>query len=90
MVCCAYCEQPATTTIVSTPERVCLVHALEFWTGLLAYASDGRRDPCVKEEGLCTCRLCEESKLAFLRTMAVEAAGPSPREHERFRIRLAS
>jgi hypothetical protein len=26
--------------IVSNPERVCLEHALEFWTGLLAYAKD--------------------------------------------------
>ena len=26
--------------IVSNPERVCLEHALEFWTGLLVYAKD--------------------------------------------------
>jgi hypothetical protein len=26
--------------IVSTPDQVCLEHALEFWTGLLVYATD--------------------------------------------------
>jgi hypothetical protein len=44
--------------IVSNPERVCLEHALEFWTGLLVYAKD-HSDPCVRQERLCTCRLCE-------------------------------
>jgi hypothetical protein len=36
--------------IVSNPERVCLEHALEFWTGLLVYAKD-HSDPCVSHEG---------------------------------------
>ena len=31
------------TTIASNPERVCLEHAVEFWTGLVAYARDCRR-----------------------------------------------
>jgi hypothetical protein len=89
MMCCAYCEQPATTRIVSNPEQVCLAHAVEFWTGVLVYAMD-RSDPCVKNERLCSCRLCEEHSRASLRVSAIAAAGPSPQDHERFRIRLAS
>jgi hypothetical protein len=37
--------------IVSNPEYVCFEHALEFWTGLLAYAID-QSDSRVKHEGL--------------------------------------
>jgi hypothetical protein len=29
---------------VSCPEKVCFEHALEFWTGLLAYARDRSQD----------------------------------------------
>jgi len=75
--------------IVSTPQQVCLEHALEFWTGLLAYVT-GRTEPCVRQEGLCTCRSCEESSASDRRAIAIAAAGPSPRDHERFPIRLAS
>ena len=89
MVCCAYCGEPATLKIVANPEQVCLEHALEFWTGLLSYARD-HSDPCVKHEGVCACLACEEASAAFLRSQAIAAAGPSPEDHERFRIRLAS
>ncbi len=75
--------------IVSNPQEVCFEHALEFWTGLLAYAKD-RSDPCVKHERLCTCRSCEELTAFNLRTFAIAAAGSSPGDHERFSIRLAS
>jgi hypothetical protein len=86
---CAYCAQPATMKIVSTPEQVCLEHALEFWTGLLVYATD-RSEPCVKLEGVCTCWSCQESSASYLRASAIAAAGPAPRDHEPFQIRLAS
>ena len=89
MIFCAYCGQPATMKIVSNPEQVCLEHALEFWTGLLACARD-RSTPCVKQERLCDCPSCEESSASYLRAIAIAAAGPSPGEHERFQIRLAS
>jgi hypothetical protein len=89
MTCCAYCEQPATMTIVSNPEQVCLEHALEFWHGLLVYARD-RSDNCVKHERLCACQSCEDLAAPSLRAVAIAAAGPSPRSHERFQIRLAS
>ena len=36
---CAYCSQPATLRIPATPDQVCRVHAIEFWTGLLAFTS---------------------------------------------------
>jgi hypothetical protein len=37
---CAYCGRRATVNIPSNPGDVCLTHAQEFWTGLLAYVSD--------------------------------------------------
>lgn len=74
MTCCAYCERRATSTIVSCPEKVCFEHALEFWTGLLAYARD----------------LSEDSKASQLRVAAIAAVGPSPGDHADFSIRLAS
>ncbi len=75
--------------IVSNPEDVCFEHALEFWTGLLVYARD-HLDACVKHERLCTCPSCEELSASAWRALAIAAAGPSPGDHERFQIRLAS
>ena len=75
--------------ILSNPDRVCFDHALEFWTGLLVYASD-RSEPCVKDERVCGCRSCEELRASYLRALAIAAASPSPGDHERFPIRLAS
>ena len=40
MMSCTYCGQRATVQIPSTPSDVCLTHAIEFWTGLLAYRKD--------------------------------------------------
>jgi hypothetical protein len=88
MTTCSYCHQPATTTIIANPHEVCLEHALEFWTGLLAYARS-RSGPCVKNEGQCTCPLCAEVGAEQLRDLAVASAAP-PGDHEDFTIRLAS
>ena len=89
VVCCAYCGEPATLKIVSNPEQVCLEHALEFWTGLLVYATD-RSEPCVKHEKVCSCWRCEEASASYRRAIAIAVAGPPPPDHERFPIRLAS
>jgi hypothetical protein len=75
--------------IVSNPEQVCVEHALEYWAGLLLYARE-HSDPCVKDERPCTCRACEELNASCLRAFAIAAAGPSPADHEGFKILLAS
>jgi hypothetical protein len=75
--------------IVSNPDRVCPDHAAEFWAGLLTYAHD-RSEPCVKHERLCSCKLCEEMSAAFQRASAIATTQPSPGDHDRFPIRLAS
>ena len=62
MMCCPYCRQPATMTIISNPAQVCVEHALEFWTGLLVYAAKDHSDLCVGHERLCTCRSCARLK----------------------------
>ena len=89
MTTCAYCAQEATVTIVSTPSQVCLEHALEFWTGLLAYTRD-RSAQCVKDEMPCTCPVCEEVSESRLRRAAIASVGPSPGDHVDFPVRLAS
>jgi hypothetical protein len=35
MTSCSYCGEPATLEIPAIPGRVCIAHALEFWSGLL-------------------------------------------------------
>jgi hypothetical protein len=85
MTTCSYCDQPATMTIIANPSRVCGVHGLEFWTGLLAFTL-GRSGPCVKADELCSCALCEE----MARSFAIKAASASPSDHADFGIRLAS
>ncbi len=90
MTTCAYCNQPATLVIIANPHRVCYTHALEFWTGLLAY-THGRYDPCVRgTDEVCTCPMCEESDDAQTRAFAISMVGRSPGDHESFGVRLAS
>jgi hypothetical protein len=89
MVCCAYCGEQATLKIVSNPEQVCLEHALEFWTALLDYVRE-HAEPCVKHDGPCACRSCEDLSASYQRARAIAAAGPAPKDQERFQIRLAS
>ena len=76
-------------TIVASPSQVCFEHALEFWTGLLAYARD-RSGPCVKYEMPCTCAACEDMSDELLRKAAIASVGPSPGDHVDFPVRLAS
>ena len=73
--------------IVSNPERVCLEHALEFWTGLLAYAQD-HSDPCVRQERLCTCRLCAGAERDRSASHLGRRSVPIDEDH--VQIRLAS
>ena len=75
--------------IASNPERVCFEHALEFWTGLLVYATD-HTEVCVRDRGWCTCPKCEELSASSRRARAVAAAGPAPRDDERVPLRRAS
>ena len=89
MISCAYCGKPSTMTIVSNPHHVCLDHALEFWTGFLGCAVHPL-EPCVKHEGTCSCGACEEASAASRRVTAIAAAGPSPRNDDRFVMSLAS
>lgn len=89
MATCSYCAQPATTTIIANPPLVCFEHALEFWTGLLAYTR-GRSGPCVKDQEQCFCPLCEQLSAEQARSLALASVSRSPGDHEGFAIRLAS
>ena len=75
--------------IVSNPPQVCFEHALEFWTGLLIYASDGS-SARVKQELMRTVPSPEDMSASERRALAIAAAGPSPRGHQPFALRLAS
>ena len=87
--CCAYCEQPATKSIPANPGQVCFDHALEFWTGLLAFVKE-RADQCEKEVRPCTCRACVALGAAYERANAIAAAGPPPRDTVVVQVRRAS
>jgi hypothetical protein len=76
-------------TIISTPDRVCAEHALEFWSGLLEYTR-GRSAPCVKADQVCACPLCEERGAQHLRASAIKSVGPSPGDHVGFTMPIAS
>jgi hypothetical protein len=76
-------------SIISNPGRVCVDHAVEFWTGVLAY-SHARTGVCVKETEVCACPLCEEMAAEHERAAALSAATRSPGDHEDFGIQLAS
>ena len=89
MTNCSYCHRLATTTIIANPSRVCLEHAVEFWTGLLDYTRV-RVEPCVKYEGVCACPACERMEAARVRAFAILSVGPSPGDHVDFQISLAS
>jgi hypothetical protein len=89
MTTCSYCNQPATTTIIANPPRVCLDHAIEFWTGLLTYTRS-RSGVCVKDVQECACPLCEALTAEQARHLALVSARRSPGDHEDFAIGLAS
>jgi hypothetical protein len=89
MTTCPYCHHPATMTIVATPDHVCVEHALEFWTGLLAYTR-GRSAACVKNDEVCDCPLCEEHGAQQRRASAITSVGPSPGDHVEFAMPIAS
>ena len=76
---CAYCDKVATENIPSDSGRVCVTHAMEFWTGLLTYARE-HSELSEPLKAQATCAVCEELSAARARTMAaVEAAGLPPR-----------
>ena len=89
MTICAYCARPATTTIIANPHRVCIEHAVEFWTALLGYTHD-RSGPCVKQTTVCQCAACEDATASRLRSRAIKSVGPSPGDHVDFPMALAS
>jgi len=74
---CPYCAQQATVDIPSPPGRVCAAHALEFWTGLLAYVKD-RSATCENQGTPCTCQACNQLSTVIARpiTSAVVEAPP--------------
>ena len=85
---CAYCGQRATVEIPSNPGRVCPTHAVEFWTGLLAYVHD-HAGQWERKQKACACGPCKELSAAR-KLAAIAAAGPSPRIIDRVPIRRAS
>jgi hypothetical protein len=50
MASCSYCHQQATANIPATPGRVCVTHAIEFWTAFLAFAKEARQDAETPED----------------------------------------
>jgi hypothetical protein len=83
MMSCTYCGQRATVQIPSTPSDVCLTHAIEFWTGLLAYRKD-RSDAFQTPEPPCTRPLFNQLS-ARATGMMTTATSSSDRENSQLR-----
>jgi hypothetical protein len=60
MTTCAYCELPATVKIPSNPGRVCVTHAVEFWTALFDVVKERAAVPAVAPPVPCRCRSCND------------------------------
>jgi len=77
---CGYCTQRATSQIPSIPADVCLTHAIEYWTGLLACARD--QPVCEQAPGAdASERAADDAPKAGIRRSRMEksrrsAAGP--------------
>ena len=63
-----HCGQPATLRIPSIPEHVCRAHAIEFWTGLLAFTND--RAACGQGAALVSQELAASSPAASMLSAA--------------------
>jgi hypothetical protein len=76
-------------TIISTPSRVCVDHAIEFWTGVLGY-SHARAGVCIRNEKECTCPRCVEMAEEFAKAAALLRVAPSRADRADFAIGIAS
>jgi hypothetical protein len=76
MTTCAYCEQRATVKIPSNPGRVCVTHAVEFWTAVFDVVKE-RAVAAASRPVPCSCRSCNE--LTAARAFNTAAAGLSSR-----------
>ena len=54
-----YCGQPAVLRIPAAPEAVCRAHAIEFWTGLLAFTR-ARTEVRESQTLRCLCLTCNQ------------------------------
>jgi hypothetical protein len=91
MAYCSYCDERAVVDIPAIPSPVCLEHAVEFWTGVLAYARQ-HAEHAEPMKTHATCAICKELSAARARTIgAAVAAVPTPPQPAAPRaLRLAS
>ena len=89
VVFCAYCAEEATVQIPATPADVCLTHAVEFWTQLMALVKE-RSDPAEKPDTLCPCESCNQLAASNRRPRRAETEGPPPSQSDSAQISQAS
>ena len=90
MKSCDYCGQPATTEIPAIPGRVCLAHAHEFWTGLLAFVHNRQSDPTADRETPSVSEMGHDEGMGKLRLVTATAATRAPQITTRVPLRKAS
>jgi hypothetical protein len=79
MMYCSYCDDAAVSQIPAYPGQVCLQHAVEFWSGLLAYARQQHSQPSEPIVSHATCAVCMELTAERARTSAaIDASGHEP------------
>ena len=89
VVLCAHCAEEATVQIPATPSDVCLTHAVEFWTQLMALVKE-RSDPAEKRDTLCTCESCNQLAASNRRSRRAETETESPPQSDSAQISQAS
>jgi hypothetical protein len=70
---CAYCSHAALTQIPSIPHDVCGTHAIEFWSGLVAFARN-RAESIESHEPLCLCWACNQLSASRMRSKDASTA----------------
>ena len=90
MKSCDYCGQPATTEIPAIPGRVCLAHAHEFWTGLLAFVHNRQSDPTADHETPSVSEMGTDERAVKLRAITTTRATRAPQITTPVLLRKAS
>lgn len=74
---CVYCGRQATDRIPALQSEVCREHAIEFWTGLMAYAKEARdHSEREEQEEPCHCWTCNQLSAPKAPSITADAVGP--------------
>ena len=68
MASCGYCDEQADATIPANPGRVCVTHAIAFWTDYLAFAREARLEEIEEPDRRTALNARRRQQRVFVRT----------------------